>query len=239
MQVSNMSSTKQQSSQPLPDPPPRITRNFVSTAAHDLREPLRAIRAHVQLLANASEDVDSNRRGQSVRYIHDGVDRLEGLIRDIEDYCLEELRELAPKEVNMELPLLEALRQQADQMEGCGAQLTHDPLPAITGDFDGLANVFRILIDNACKFRAEAPLRIQVAAIRQWDWVFSVRDNGQGFSPGYAEQIFRPFERLNGKQYPGSGLGLPLAKRIVERHGGRMWAESTPGRGSTFWFSLK
>jgi two-component system, chemotaxis family, sensor kinase Cph1 len=217
-----------------------MARDFVSTAAHDLREPLRAIRAHSQLLAGLSEDTDAARRDQSVRFLHDGVERMERLIRDIEDYCLEELRELNPKEISTETALQEARRQTSRQIEDCGAQLTYGPLPEVTADFESFATVFRVLIDNACKFRSEEPPRVHITAVREGPaWIFSVQDNGQGFNPAYSELIFKPFERLHGKRYPGSGLGLPLAKRLLERHRGRIWAESTPDLGSTFRFALK
>jgi light-regulated signal transduction histidine kinase (bacteriophytochrome) len=235
-----MSPAKQRKKESASDLTPRMTRDFVSMAAHDLREPLRAIRAHAQFLATLPADEEANRRDQCIRFLHDGVDRMERLIHDIEDYCLEEIRELNPKEISMESVLQEARRQMSDQIEDCGALLTNARLPAVTGDFEGLTTVFRVLIDNACKFRNAEPPRIQIAAVRDGpDWVFSVQDNGQGFNPAYAELIFEPFERLHGKRYPGSGLGLPLAKRVVERHRGRIWAESTPDFGSTFRFALK
>ncbi len=102
-----------------------------------------------------------------------------------------------------------------------------------------LTAVFRCLLSNACKFRGEAPPVVHVAAAQDaGEWVFSVRDNGAGFDPAYSTRIFRPFERLNGKQYPGSGLGLTLARKAIEQHGGRIWAESNPGRGTTVRFTL-
>ncbi len=218
----------------------KIARDFVSTAAHDLREPLRAIRAHAQLLAGLPEGAEAARKEQCVRFLQDGVDRMERLVRDLEEYCLEELRELNPVEMSMERALQEARRQTSQQIGDCGAVVTHDRLPEVIGDFESLATVFRVLIDNACKFRAAEPPRVHIAAVQEGpDWVFSVQDNGQGFHPKYAELIFKPFERLHGKRYPGSGLGLPLARRLVERHQGRIWAESTPDLGSTFRFALR
>jgi light-regulated signal transduction histidine kinase (bacteriophytochrome) len=237
-----MKAAKQQQTlvRPAAELTPKTVREFLSTAVHDLREPLRAIRAHTQLLASVTENEQSNRKDQCVKHIHDGVERMENLVRDLENYCLEELRELDMKDLGMEKALLEARRQLAEKIEKSGAVVTHDPLPEVTGDFDSLASVFRILLDNACKFRSAEPPQIHVGAVRDGPaWVFSVRDNGQGFNPTYAELIFKPFERLNGKRYPGSGLGLPLAKRIVERHGGRIWVDSQAEQGSTFRFSLE
>jgi signal transduction histidine kinase len=112
-------------------------------------------------------------------------------------------------------------------------------MPAVMGDFARLAIVLRSLIQNACKFRGEADPRIHVGVNQGGsEWVFYVRDNGLGFNPVYAERVFKPFERLNGRQYPGSGLGLAFARNILEQHGGRIWAESRLGQGSTFWFTL-
>jgi signal transduction histidine kinase len=241
MRASTMKTAKQQTlARPVAEVTPKAVRDFLSTAVHDLREPLRAIRAHTQLLTSVPENEESNRKAQCAKHIHDGVERMETLIRDLENYCLEELREMDLKDIGMEKALLEARRLLADKMDKSGAVLTHDPLPDVTGDFDALVSVFRILIDNACKFRSAEPPQIHVAAAREGPaWVFSVRDNGQGFSPTYTELIFKPFERLNGKRYPGSGLGLPLAKRIVERHGGRIWVDSEADLGSTFRFSLE
>jgi chemotaxis family two-component system sensor kinase Cph1 len=109
----------------------------------------------------------------------------------------------------------------------------------VLGNAISLATVFRCLIANACKFRGKATPSIHVGVERQGaDWIFSVRDNGPGFDPAYCERVFRPFERLNGRQYAGSGLGLSLAKRIIEQHGGNIWAESRPGEGAIFRFSL-
>lgn len=214
-------------------------REFVSIAVHDLREPLRAIRASSELLAGTYEDPSNDSAARCLRYIREGVDRIESLVYDIGEFCYAEVRALDRQETGMDVVLMEAQRQLSDELKGSEAILTQDPLPVVTGDFLALAAVFHSLIQNACKFRGTAPPRIHVGAKRQEsEWIFSVRDNSMGFSPVYGELIFHPFERLNGKQYPGSGLGLPLAKRILERHGGRIWAESKPGEGSNFCFSL-
>jgi signal transduction histidine kinase len=240
VQYPSMKTAKQQLRPPASDLTPKSVRDFLSTAVHDLREPLRAIRAHTQLLASVPEHEVSDRKAQCAKHIQDGVDRMEVLIRDVENYCMEELRELDLRDASMEKALLEARRQLSDKLDKSAAVLTHDPLPEVTCDFDALASVFRILLDNACKFRSAEPPRIHVAASREGPvWIFSVRDNGQGFGATYAELVFKPFERLNGKRYPGSGLGLALAKRIVERHGGRIWVESQADLGSTFRFSLE
>ena len=161
------------------------------------------------------------------------------MLRDIAEYCYEEVREPEIREADMEMALREAQSELAGELKSCGATVTHDPLPAVTGNFSSLAAVLRCLIGNACRFRSAAAPQIHIGAAQEGpEWILSVRDNGQGFAAVYRERIFRPFEKLNGKQYPGSGLGLTLAKRIVENHGGRIWADSRPGEGSTFRFSL-
>ena len=214
-------------------------REFISKAVHDLREPLRAIRLGSQLLARESGDNVEESRERGARFLEDGVARIETLIQDIAEYCYAEARELESSPTDLEMSLLEAKTELAAELKASGAVITHAPLPTVPGNATSLAVLLRCLIGNACKFRGEAPPRIHVGAVQQdGEWILSVRDNGAGFDPVYRERIFRPFERLNGKQFPGSGLGLTLAKRIVEQHGGQIWAESTLGEGSTFHFSL-
>lgn len=214
-------------------------RDFISMASHDLREPLRAIRLGARLLAAGGGERSAESTAQGTRYLLDGTERLETLIRDIAEYCYEEVREPEFRETDLECVLLEAKNELAAEIKNSGAEITHDPLPALTANSTSLVAVFRCLIGNACKFRGEAPPAIHVAAVQQaGSWMFSVRDNGPGFDPTYSNRIFRPFERLNGKQYPGSGLGLTLARKVIEQHGGRIWAESSPGQGTTIRFTL-
>ena len=214
-------------------------RDFISMAVHDLREPLRAIRLGSQLLTGQSGDNSQESRDRGAQYVRDGAARMETLIQDLAEYCYAEVREWELSPTDLEMSLLEAKTELAAELKASGAIVTHDPLPTVPGNATSLAVLLRCLIGNACKFRGEAVPCIHVGAIQQdREWILSVRDNGAGFDPVYRERIFRAFERLNGKQFPGSGLGLTLAKRIVEQHGGQIWAESTPGEGSTFHFSL-
>lgn len=214
-------------------------RQFVSLAIHDLREPLRAITASSELLAEIAGDGANERAASCLHYMRDGLDRMDSLLRDIAEYCYGEGRELQSAEISMSAVLEEARRQASIELQRTEAILTNDALPAVEGDFFALAAAFRSLIENACRFRSTATPSIHVGCIRQGsEWLFSVRDNGLGFKPAYADVIFQPFKRLHGRQYPGSGLGLPRTKRIVEQHEGRIWVDSVPGEGSTFWFSL-
>lgn len=214
-------------------------RNFISMAAHDLREPLRAIRLGARLLGAEGGERSAADSAQGARYLLDGTQRLETLIRDIADYCYQEVRGTELRETDLECVFLEAKNELAGEIKSSGAVLTHDPLPSLQANPPSLAAVFRCLIGNACKFRGEAQPRIHVgAAPDAGEWTLFVRDNGIGFDPAYSSRIFRPFERLNGKQYPGSGLGLTLAQKAIEQHGGRIWAESSPGCGTTVHFTL-
>ena len=214
-------------------------RDFVFRAVHDLREPVRAIGASSDFLAKNGVDRTNEPAIQCLRHIREGVDRLDSLLRDIAAYCEGECRSLQLAKVRLDVALDEAKRQISNELEKSGAVLTRDPLPTVAGDFLALATVFRSLLENACKFHGPASACIHVSASRQGsEWILAVRDNGLGFKPVYADAIFQPFKRLHSKQLPGSGLGLAVTKRILDQHGGRIWAESVPGEGSTFWFSL-
>jgi signal transduction histidine kinase len=125
------------------------------------------------------------------------------------------------------------------QIEKEGAAVTTTELPKLIANPGHLIQIFQNLIGNGLKYRGEDPPRIAVSATKgDEEWIFSVTDNGIGIAPDYHEKIFIPFKRLHGQQYPGSGVGLAICRRIVERHGGRIWVESEPGRGATFYFSV-
>jgi light-regulated signal transduction histidine kinase (bacteriophytochrome) len=222
-----------------PTPDSETVRDFISMAVHDLREPLRAIRLGSQLLTAQAADNPEENRNRGARYLRDGVARIETLIQDIAEYCYAEVRELELRDTDLEMSLIEAKTELAAELKASDAIVTHDSLPTLPADATSMAVLLRCLIGNGCKFRSVAAPRIHVGAAQQdREWNFSVSDNGAGFDPVYRERIFRPFERLNGKEFPGSGLGLTIAKRIVEQHRGQIWAESTPGEGTTIRFNL-
>jgi len=224
--------------EPSIDPQNReLMREFISIAVHDLLEPLRMIRLGSQMLTAPPDSGETASKG--AQYLQSGAVRMEALIRDIAEYCMEETRDFVFETTAMESVLVDAKLQLAAELKGNSLSITHDPLPIVFGDAASLTVAVRCLISNASKFRGEETPSVHFAAERAGnEWIFAVRDNGIGFDQVYSDRIFRPFERLNGRLYPGSGLGLALARRIFEKQNGRIWAESAVGMGSVFRFAL-
>jgi len=215
-------------------------KDFAYAASHDLQEPLRIIRGYVQLLAKRYKgklDADAD---DFIKYAVEGVGRMQRLIKDLLEYSRLGIRgELLKTSECTEL-VARALANLQAAIEESGAEVTYDPLPAIAADPSQLSRVFQNLIGNAIKFRGEEPPRIHISAERKGDeWVFSVRDNGIGIDPDQSERIFMIFQRLHTREeYDGTGIGLAICKKIVERHSGRIWVESKAGKGSTFYFTI-
>ena len=209
---------------------------FASIAAHDLRAPLNSSVILLQILLNKIFLKDDDRRLLSMAIA--GLQRLQGLMNDILNYAqVGGGKDRLP--VELQEPVEIALANLQKEIGESGAQVTSDSLPTVMSDRSQLVLVFQNLIGNAVKFRSSEPLRVQISAKRgDREYVVSITDNGQGFEPEYAEQIFLPFKRLHGPQVPGSGIGLASCKRIVERLGGRIWAEASPGKGAAFYFTL-
>jgi PAS domain S-box-containing protein len=214
---------------------------FTYVASHDLQEPLRMVASYTQLLAKRYKgrlDADAD---EFIAHAVDGSNRMQGLIKDLLAYSRAGTNGKILHEVSTENALLEALANLRTIIEDSGAVVTHDPLPSITTDSSQLTQVFQNLVGNAIKYRdAEIP-RIHIAAAKNRDseWIFSVRDNGLGIDPQYFKRIFVLFQRLHGqKEFAGSGIGLAICKKMVERLGGRIWVESEPKRGCTFRFAL-
>jgi light-regulated signal transduction histidine kinase (bacteriophytochrome) len=170
----------------------------------------------------------------------DGVQRMQNLIQDLLAYSRVGTRGRRMAPTDCEKVLQGALANLRLAIKETGAVVTHDPLPTVTGDEAQLVQLLQNLIGNALKFRGDRKPQIHVSACPyERHTLFSVRDNGIGIEPQYLERIFVIFQRLHGREkYPGTGIGLALCKRIVERHGGRIWVESKPGEGSTFYFTL-
>ncbi len=213
---------------------------FAYVASHDLQEPLRKIASFCNLLESRYADQLDDRASTYLHYIVDGAMRMQALVNDLLLYSRVTTRgqEFAP--ANMDEILQEAQANLDVAIAECEAQVSCDALPAVFGDGTQLVRLLQNLIGNAIKYRGEAPPQVHLAAAKERDeWVFSVRDNGIGIAPEYAERIFVIFQRLHTREeYGGTGIGLAVCKKIVERHGGRIWVESAEGAGATFRFTL-
>jgi signal transduction histidine kinase len=213
---------------------------FAYVASHDLSEPLRMVISYLQLLRDRTKNTLDPEAGEFMSFAIDGAARMQALIRDLLAYSRVDLRERTFQRVNCEAVLNAALANLKLAFEETHAAIIHDPLPEVQGDPVQLTQVFQNLVGNALKFRGTEPLRIRITALaRDNDWLVSVQDNGIGIDPKDFERIFIIFQRLHTReQYPGTGMGLAICKRIIERHGGKMWVESEKGKGSTFLFTL-
>jgi PAS domain S-box-containing protein len=213
---------------------------FAYVASHDLQEPLRAVAGMVQLLQQRYQGKLDERADEYIGHAVDASTRMQRLINDLLDYSrVDRLGKLFERTVGEEL-LNTALANLQTSIQESNAQITHDPLPIITADPSQLTQVLQNLIGNAIKFRGTGPLHIHIGAKKVDEgWQFEVSDNGMGIEPQYFERIFLIFQRLHTRrEYPGTGIGLSLCKKIVERHGGAIWVESQPGQGSTFYFTI-
>ena len=213
---------------------------FAYVASHDLQEPLRMVSSYVQLLARRYKGRLDRDADEFIDYASDGALRMQRLINDLLAYSRVGTRGREFEEVKLETVLAQALDNLKLAIEDSGAVITHDPLPLAYGDGSQLAQVFQNLIDNAIKFRGDEPPKVHVSAVIQGgECVCSVKDNGIGIAPEYSERVFLLFQRSHPRrEYSGTGIGLAICKRIVERHGGRIWVESEPGAGSTFYFAI-
>ena len=218
----------------------RDLEQFAYVASHDLQEPLRAVGGYVKLLQHRFPDKLDAKARDYVAGAFEGATRMERLITDLLAYSRVGTHGGNFASADLEAVLEHALNNLAPAINYDRATITHDALPALSVDATQIMQLFQNLIGNALKFRGESPPSIHVGAQReQGRWVFSVCDNGIGIEPQYYEKIFQIFQRLHTrKAYPGTGIGLAICKRIVERHGGTIWLESQPGQGSTFFFAL-
>jgi len=214
-------------------------RQFAYAVSHDLREPLRMVASYTQLLERRhNADFDQDGR-EFLQFITDGVQRMDRLLSDLLAYSQLRPFDEPASPVSAE-SVLDGVRLALDgPIQESGAQITHDPLPSVMFDFGRLTQVLRQLIANSIKFRGPDPPRIHISATEADDHVtFAVRDNGVGIDPRYHQQIFGVFKRLHGREYPGTGIGLAISKRIVEQQGGTIWVESETAQGATFRFTL-
>jgi len=214
---------------------------FAYVASHDLQEPLRMVASYTQLLAQRYGDRLDQDAHEFIGFAVDGAARMRRLINDLLEYSRVTTHgdNLAP--VDAQSALGEALTNLRAAIQDTGGAVTAEPLPRVMADPTQLTQVFQNLVGNALKFRGEAPPRVHITVTpREGAWLFAVADNGIGIDPQYFDRIFVIFQRLHpSHRYPGTGIGLALCRRIVERHGGRLWVESAPGQGATFYFTLK
>jgi len=213
---------------------------FAYVASHDLQEPLRMVSSFVQLLGDRYRDQLDDKARKYIHYAVDGAARMQILIQELLAFSRVSTRGLDFEKVDTDKLLVQAEDNLKVAIEEAAARISHDPLPIVLGDKSQLVQVFQNLLANAIKFCQGAPPEIKITAEKQGDmWMFAVQDNGIGIDRQYAEKIFVIFQRLHTREeYAGTGIGLALCKRIVERHGGAIWFESEVGKGTTFYFTL-
>jgi len=224
---------------------------FAYVASHDLQEPLRMITSYTQLIARRYQDRLDQDAQDFMQFAVDGAMRMQKLIQGLLEYSRVGTRGKPFEPTACDAIVDAAVANLKLVVEESGAKLTRGPLPTVMGDAVQLIQLFQNLLGNALKFRREAPPEMSIGAERRpkadaaslgvppYEWVFHVRDNGIGIEPQYFERIFVIFQRLHTQeQYPGTGIGLAICRKIVERHGGRIWLESETKKGTCFYFAL-
>ena len=213
---------------------------FAYVISHDLQEPLRMVSSYTQLLSKRYRNKLDADADEFIAYAVDGAKRMQTLLHDLLEYSRVGTRGQPFSMVNCEHIVEQAMANLKIAIEECGASVSYDVLPTIIGDEGQLVRLFQNLIGNAIKFRGEEAPQVHISALRRNNIVtFSVKDNGIGIDPEHSQNIFEIFRRLHtSEEYPGTGMGLAICKKIVERHGGHISVQSQPGQGSTFYFSV-
>jgi signal transduction histidine kinase len=221
----------------------RELQQFAYTVSHDLREPLRMVNGYLRLLEKRYGEQLDEAAGEFIDFAVDGAARMDGLIQDLLAYARVDTQGKDFVSVDCDEIIQQVLHVLRFRIEDQDAEVTHDVLPTVMGDRTQLVQLFQNLISNALKFQPpdrDAPPKVHVAAeARENMWRFAVQDNGIGIAPEHRDHLFGIFQRLHTRdEYEGSGIGLAICKKIVERHGGRIWLESKVGEGTTFYFTL-
>jgi light-regulated signal transduction histidine kinase (bacteriophytochrome) len=214
---------------------------FAYIASHDLQEPLRMVASYTQLLSRRYKGKLDPEADEFIAFAVDGASRMQRLIQDLLEYSRVGTKGNDLLDTSSEEALQQALANLRGAIEGTGAVVTHDALPNVLADEMQLIQLFQNLIGNAVKYQGPGVPQVHVSAATNGNkrWTFAVKDNGLGIDPQYFKKIFGMFQRLHKREeFGGTGIGLAICKKIVERHGGSISVESQPGRGSTFRFSL-
>lgn len=213
---------------------------FAYVASHDLQEPLRMVSSFTQLLARRYQGKLDKDADEFIAYAVDGASRMQRMINDLLTYSRVGTRGKELQPTDGEAVFEQAVANLQMAIEETGATVTHNSLPTVLADESQLVQLFQNLLGNAIKFHGQEPPRVHISAEQKGkEWVFSVGDNGIGIDQQHLERVFIIFQRLHAQtEYPGTGIGLAICIKIVERHGGRIWVESEPGKGSIFYFTM-
>ena len=213
---------------------------FAYVSSHDLQEPLRMVTSYLQLLQRRYQGNLDDKADKYIHFAVEGAFRMQNLINDLLEISQVTTRSREPEPTNCEFVLNQISSNLEIHIKENKATVSYDPLPEVIADSTQLVQVFQNLIINGIKFHSKEAPKIHISAEKkESEWLFSVQDNGIGIDPQYSGKIFEVFKRLHKKEeYPGTGIGLAICKKIVERHGGHIWVESELGKGSTFYFTL-
>jgi PAS domain S-box-containing protein len=218
----------------------RELQEFAYVASHDLQEPLQMVSKHVQLLSRRYRGRLEQDGDEFIDFALEGTNRLKSLISDLLTYSKVGASGRAMSPIEMEKIFARVMETYQPIIEDCRGSITHDALPVVLADDEQMVQLLQHLIDNSIKFRSKEPPRIHIGARQMSErWLFFVRDNGIGIDPQYTDRVFVIFQRLHSRDdYPGTGIGLAICRKIIERHGGHIWVDSEPGKGATFYFTL-
>ncbi|MFW9972200.1 MAG: ATP-binding protein [Candidatus Odinarchaeota archaeon] len=213
---------------------------FAYVASHDLQEPLRAIVSFSQLLEDRYKNKMDKDGAEFIDFITDGAKKMNTLIKDLLSYSRITTHTMPSKIYNLEIIIKEALYNLQESIKESGAVITYDIMPILKVDKTQFIQLFQNLLSNSIKFRRQEPPKIHIGVKNVNDeWLFSIKDNGIGIDSKFFDKLFNIFYRLHTKEeYPGTGIGLPICKKIVQRYGGKIWVESEIGKGSTFFFTI-